>query len=524
MPEQVVVPHAARTMGQRITGTRGSGKSRLLGRMIAWSDVEANIPTVIIDPVGALSDNLLDVVARLTKKEQQQRKLHKRIVYVDMAGTGIDGNVCPFPLLYTLGDESLYDQAMRFVSVAIKTDPDLRRASIQGANALEKIGVHAGMILAALGCQLTEAESLLNEPHTWRDRIEGALKAYPEELGPAANYFLTVYPKLPERERQMQTSAYRQKLGMFADPVLRAIYGADTPGIAWDEVIKKRQCVLLDFRNVPEHRKRFCVVWAHHYLLEWIRRRGPGRHTPLSLIVDEATYLLSDAQAREDPLAEDLDELISRLARNHRIWCTYAHQELNQLNERAARLFMDLGTQFFGRTADLEAAMTIAKRFYRWSGKEIKKVDTVWHPPTMFASEWTEYRTAEFTRDEQAYRDGLKLFDLPTFHFLLGVAPREGELPTSLKRISIADYDKDRYVQEDVVAQARALLMTRHPRVEDVLATMTRRLTGNQPVAGPADADTVSDEVALVTPPPTIGDHVTEPLLKRRARATRSPS
>jgi hypothetical protein len=518
MPERVVIPHSARAMGQRITGTRGSGKSRLLGRLIAWADVQANIPTVIIDPVGALSDNLLDVVARLPQAEQEQLKLHKRIVYVDMAGTGPEGHVCPFPLLYRLGEESLYDQAMRFVSVTIKTDPDLRRASIQGANALEKIGVHVGMLLAALNCQLTEAESLLNEPQVWEGRIRQALAEHPEELGAAASYFLTIYPKLPERERQFQTSAYRQKLGLFVDPVLRAIYGADRSGIDWSEVVRKRQCVLLDFRNVPEHRKQFCVVWAHHTLLEWIRRRGPGRHTPLSLIVDEATYLLSDAQAREDPLADDLEELISRLARNHSIWCTYAHQELNQLNERAARLFMDLGTQFFGRTADLDAAMTVARRFYRWTGKEVKKVDAVWHPPTMFTNEWTEYRTAEFTRDEQAYRDGLKLFDLPTFHFLLGVAPREGELPTALKRISIADHDKGRYVQEELVREARAHLMTRHPKVADVLVSIARR-SGS----GKGRITHVDEGEVLVTTPSDQQDQAETPRLKRRARAKKPP-
>lgn len=518
MPERVVIPHTARAMGQRITGTRGSGKSRLLGRLIAWADVQANIPTVIIDPVGALSDNLLDVIARLPKDEQEQRKLHKRIVYVDMAGTGLTGHVCPFPLLYRLGDESLYDQAMRFVSVTIRTDPDLRRASIQGANALEKIGVHVGMILAALNYQLTEAEDLLNNPGAWESRIRQALADDPEELTGAASYFLDIYPKLPERERQFQTSAYRQKLGLFADPLLRAIYGAERPGIAWSQVTKQRQCVLLDFRNVPEHRKRFCVVWAHHTLLEFIRRRGPGRHKPLSLIVDEATYLLSDATAREDPLAEDLEELVSRLARNSQVWVTYAHQELNQLNERAARLFMDLGTQFFGRTADLEAAMTIAKRFYRWTGKEIKKVDTVWHPPTMFASEWTEYRTTEFTRDEQAYRDALAQLDLPTFHFLLGVAPREGELPTSLKRISIADHDKGRYVQEELVGEARALLMTRHPKVADVLASIASRsgISQERPTS-------VESGGVLVTPPPNQPVLPEPPVLKRRARAKQAP-
>jgi hypothetical protein len=239
---------------------------------------------------------------RLSKAEQEALNLRERVVYVDVAGTGSDGHVCPFPLLYRAGSEdSLYDVAMRPLSVWIKTDKDLARAPLMGANALTKVGLHAGMLLAALGMQLTEAEALLNNPQSWSGRIQEALVAYPDELASAAAYFLTEYPALPPRERQAQTASFRQKLGIFADPVLRAIYGGDRPGIDWDEVIAGHKIVLLDFRKVPDHRKRFAIVWVHFTLLEWIRRRGPGRHTPLSLIVDEATYLLSDASVRDDP-------------------------------------------------------------------------------------------------------------------------------------------------------------------------------------------------------------------------------
>jgi predicted NACHT family NTPase len=47
-------------MGMYILGARGSGKSRLSGRVIAWQDYRAEIPLVIIDPLGGTIDNFLD--------------------------------------------------------------------------------------------------------------------------------------------------------------------------------------------------------------------------------------------------------------------------------------------------------------------------------------------------------------------------------------------------------------------------------------------------------------------------------
>jgi hypothetical protein len=56
------LPASARVMGLYVLAGRGTGKSRLLGRRIAFGDFIAGIPQVIFDPVGATIDNFLDSV------------------------------------------------------------------------------------------------------------------------------------------------------------------------------------------------------------------------------------------------------------------------------------------------------------------------------------------------------------------------------------------------------------------------------------------------------------------------------
>src|SRR4051794_26264978 len=55
-----VLPAASRGMGIFFCATRGSGKSRALGRCLAFSDLRAGVPLVILDPIGGTIDNLID--------------------------------------------------------------------------------------------------------------------------------------------------------------------------------------------------------------------------------------------------------------------------------------------------------------------------------------------------------------------------------------------------------------------------------------------------------------------------------
>jgi hypothetical protein len=62
------LPLSARAMGIYILGSRGSGKSRLSGKVIAWQDYRSEIPLVVIDPLGGTIDNFLDKLVRFLQK------------------------------------------------------------------------------------------------------------------------------------------------------------------------------------------------------------------------------------------------------------------------------------------------------------------------------------------------------------------------------------------------------------------------------------------------------------------------
>src|ERR671914_402355 len=149
------LPASARVMGLYVLAGRGTGKSRLLGRKIAFGDFLAGIPQVIFDPVGATIDNFLDKVLWFLHDFPQLARdpIWERIVYCDMSGK--DGVVVPFPLYYRLGTErSLLEIAERYLQTIIKSNPDLFHAQVLGWPLLHRIGVFCGMALAGLGYQI----------------------------------------------------------------------------------------------------------------------------------------------------------------------------------------------------------------------------------------------------------------------------------------------------------------------------------------------------------------------------------
>jgi len=290
---------------------------------------------------------------------------------------------------------------------------------------------------------------------------------------PAADYFLREYPSLQPREREQQTMSFRRKVAMYRlDPILRAQYGADRPGIDWREVVEKRLCVLFDYRTIESHeQKRFGVLWVFQQVMELIRLRGPGRHWPMALLIDELTFLLGNKDARDDPVAEDLEELIARLARNHRVWVTLCHQELNQVSERVGNILMTMGSQVFGSTSEVEAAETVAGRFYRYDPHRVKKQDPIYDRGAVI-----DYRSTEYSRPEQTYLNATKILDLQKFTFLVAACQEEGTMPTSLRRISIEGVDRGQYVDSARVDRIRRMLMERDGRkVSDVLAEIAAR-------------------------------------------------
>ena len=285
----VWITDGARSMGIHIQAGRGSGKSRLMGRIIAFLDFLRGVPLVILDPHGPNIDNFMDKIMRLDRPVQE--RLWRRVLYVDMSGQS--GHVVPFPLYYRLGGESLYTISQRYLDVLRRLDPFLQTASVEGWNPLWRAGTYAGMILAALGYQITEAGDLLAHPGGWLRRFESMLEVR-QELWPAIAYFEEL-ADLSHSQRTRRTESFANKIALFSlDPSMRAMFGGSPPGIDWNKVVEDRLAVLLDFRHEHDlERRRFKMLWALHYALEFIKHRGAGRHRPLSLVIDELEALSS---------------------------------------------------------------------------------------------------------------------------------------------------------------------------------------------------------------------------------------
>src|ERR687895_123471 len=208
------LPASGRVMGLYVLAGRGTGKSRLLGRKIASGDFFAGIPQVIFDPVGATIDNFLDKVTWFLHDYPQLEPgpIWDRIIYVDMSGK--DGCITPFPLYYRLGTErSLLEISERYLQTIIKSNPDLFRAQVMGWPPLHRIGDYSGIVLSALGYQITEAEDLLENPEAWEaaGRFAKAEQVSPEAKRAVA-YFRNKYIPMREQDRSRLTTPFLDKI------------------------------------------------------------------------------------------------------------------------------------------------------------------------------------------------------------------------------------------------------------------------------------------------------------------------
>lgn len=474
----VWLPDKSRNMGIHLMAGKGSGKSRLMGRVIAWSDFLRGVPVVIFDPHGPTIDNFLDKMTRLPQEVQE--RLWRRVFYVDMSGRS--SRIFPFPLYYRLGHEGPFEISQRYLDVLRKLDPHLQTASVEGWNPLWRIGTAAGMILAALGFQITEAEDLVQNAAVWEARLTRAANAQPE-IAPAVAV-LRDFANLKEEAQSRRSDSFLNKIGLFTfDPTMRAMFGASSQGIDWHRVTHERSAVLLDFRHDHDiERRRFRMVWAFQYFLNFIKHRGAGRHIPISLIVDELTSLFSVETLATDLFASDLDELINVIARNYMVWLTLAHQELFQLDERAQKSLMAMGTQIMGITSDRGSALALAGQFFRYDPYRVKKEEPV-YAASRGVTSVIDYHTVEFTMEEQAVLNSYQFSDQGRFHFLVRLSRNEGDMTGALQPMSLSHFDEGLYTNEGLVAQAREILMEKRGRpISEILAEIESRLGDKTPL------------------------------------------
>jgi hypothetical protein len=475
-PPVLSLSPSARLMALYILAASRTGKSRLSGRGIVWSDYYFEIPQIVIDATGiGTIDNFLDkLVTRLQyAPKSADKRFLRRIKYVNMASPDY---IVPFPLLYQTGHErSLLHIAERYINVIRLSCPALLEAQVQGFPPLHYIAVHTHIVLAALGLPITHAEDLLRHPEKWRNNgtFAEAIRRNPA-CAPSVTFSQDEFIPARPIERRRLLNPYFEKIFTFnLDVNLRCQFGALQPGIDWEEVEEEGLTILLDFREETDpDMRRFKLLWVFSSLYEHIKRRG-RRERPLAITIDEFSAMAQKVTAGTNPLAQMLDEFIQQYLRGQNIWLTVAHQSVNQIDEQLRNTLFSLGTYIFGR-APMPEARILADVLCKRDPYLVKHWRKVWgsEPITdrgsghiIGSSHFVLDHEPEFmSLEDQLEEAANRIAGLGLFQFLCRPALREGEVSQVVIPLSIANLDRDEETDEyqfpnyDRVARFRAAL------------------------------------------------------------------
>ncbi len=148
------------------------------------------------------------------------------------------------------------------------------------------------------------------------------------------------------------------------------------------------------------------------------------------------------------------------IARNYRVWLTLAHQEMFQFDERTQKTLLTMGTQIFGSTSDLDAAINLARTFYKIDPYLVKRYEPM-YSSHQGITEVIDHRPVEFSIEEQHLMQAYRVKEQPAFHFLVRPAPGEGDATGGVYPVTIRNFDRNMWPNEELVGQARAILSKR---------------------------------------------------------------
>lgn len=487
---------AALKQGVHIMGGPGSGKSRFLGRVLVWQALARGLPTVVLDPTGAIMDNVADKMSRLPVAEGQQ--LAARLIYADV---GAKDFIVPTPF-YTRhsATESYEEIANRLTAVFVQADPNLQNAPIMGKNPLEECATYAGQIAAACGLQLEFVWELIKYPNRYADLLTYAVNQDPD-LQKAANYFRELADSKNKALHERKTLAFLNKLHPFlSDKAVRATVNAVAPGLDWAAVVRNGQTVLIDFRHEWDSaRRQFKLLWWLKDFTLFAKARGTAsRGAEVMLVIDELTQLLGYRTAGgESILAGEIEELTTAHGRNFGINVVIAHQNLQQVDDRIQTALMQMGNQFIGYVAHPDDALLLARYFLSYDPHRVKKWETQWmalHEGTAWFLEPQgkningapyqplslrtvpfplDQKSTEFTPQEQYILLADQFRNLARFQFYLRQASAEGQIDHHLYPITLENLDPGEYPDVEALRVVRDWLRQQSGQpVDTVLAEM----------------------------------------------------
>jgi hypothetical protein len=445
-----------------LLGSPGSGKSRLIGGIIAPQLLLRGKPLVIIDPTGGAIDALLGKIASWPPALRQH--IWPRLLYDDAGATDF---VVPKQIYYRASPtDSLYEIANRLPALIDRMDPDLRTASIEGFNALYECGIYAGQVAAALGRQLDFVADLLTQPEAYLPQVRHVAHQYPE-LRRAVGYLQKLANLKQTSQREKKTASFFTKLTPFlADPAMLATFSASKRTIDYLEAIPQRKIVLHDLRDERDpDRRKLKMLWIFRELIDAITVRGmAGRGQEFYLLIDEFAEMVSHrTTAGTSLLAQDLEHLTTRLARNYGVNVLLSCQSLAQLDEDLQSVMLQLGTLIVGRLSHPDDAVLLARQFRRYDPTLVRKYVPVWRSVStgirgISAPSVVDYTTVEYSVQEQHQLLADKLLSLPRFEFICRAATVEGGVSAQVQHLSIAKFDQGQYPDAAAMTTLRSWL------------------------------------------------------------------
>ena len=220
--------------------------------------------------------------------------------------------------------------------------------------------------------------------------------------------------------------------------------------------------VIFDFSNVTGLQMRLIgMQFVLAYILEFIKHRGPGRHKPISLIIDELLALFPQVGEGERQMEADIDALVNIYSRNYRLFTCVSLQSVSQVGERLQRTLLSMPTQIHGVATDADSAAILARAFSSYQPQSLKDVRPVWGTDVL-GSYIQDYTPTFYSIEEQLELDAQVFRDLQPFGFLDRMPTQEGSVHGPINKISIAGLDAGLYADDQLMETSRPLF-TRIP-------------------------------------------------------------
>ncbi len=363
----VRIHDAARTLGVRVVGEPGSGKSVLLALCFCFLDFVRGLPVIIWDFNG----NLIDVLWKLILDQGQRtvEAMQERIRYV---AVNHPDYAYGLPFYHWEQGDDAFTVAQRPLEVFLKLSPSLKEASILGEASLLQVGSAVGQLCASMSdgnqgiWQITEGlDALLHyNDSLWKGIMTQVEPAVPD----AVRFFRESYGQWDRETQRNRRWAFEGRCWPYlSSRTLRAMVGQAKPSISWNEVLAKGLCVMYDFRHVHDAAVRDALsLMLMESVTEFVERRGVHARSPLTIVFDEMPVLL------ENPAVEpDLRRLINRY-RAMKVWPVVAHQSLNQISPELRQSMWSFGNQIIGKQLNIDDCLEVVRNLIAMDPYRIK--------------------------------------------------------------------------------------------------------------------------------------------------------